>query len=343
MHLPNIFQSNSWPYAQLPTASNKSSHTQQFGYSFRIAAVCSLLAGAGIIWLGVYVVYITSPYTALDNYQHLCVQSINVNYHGPPPPDKRAVVTSLYSDAFAVAVAVLGHSVRSANVSSRLIMPYLEDRISPQALCIARAVGWDPLPLNVWKLDQVGIDAAVYLDADTLVRRNFDELFDIPFNFAAVPDVYMPGDSRGFTISFNAGVLVLRPSTSTFDHMMSHLASADFPLGEAEQSYLNLFFASKALRLPYVYNANLAIKVRSPEMWEGLKDEMRIVHYTMNKPFMDKLTSSDFLSEAEQRDVLARAAKRNHGRYAEEVGWWGEAYDKMMLDVGHSVGACYNA
>lgn len=155
------------------------------------------------------------------------------------PASRRAVVSSLYSDDFAIAVAVVGHSTRSVNVSARLLLPYLEKKVSEKALCIARATGWEPYPvpsvppphggkgihprfgdqytkLNIWKLDQMGIDSAVYLDADTLVRRNFEELFDNPFNFAAVPDVYGAGDPRGFSLTFNAGVLAYRPSSAVF-------------------------------------------------------------------------------------------------------------------------------
>ncbi|KAH8996229.1 hypothetical protein EDB92DRAFT_1842772 [Lactarius akahatsu] len=40
-------------------------------------------------------------------------------------------------------------------------------------------------------------------------------------------------------------------------------------------------------RLLYVYNANLAIREseKSPALWNALRDEMRIVHYTVPKPF----------------------------------------------------------
>ena len=53
-----------------------------------------------------------------------------------------------------------------------------------------------------------------------------------------------------------------------------------YPLGEADQAFLNLYFASAVVRLPYAYNANLAIKKRSLAPWDALKGEMRVVHYT---------------------------------------------------------------
>ncbi|KAF8881563.1 glycosyltransferase family 8 protein [Infundibulicybe gibba] len=333
---------------------------------YRIGAILCFAAGAILMLIGIRLTQDFTPYTAMDHYQHLnALPIVQPGYQNPPSHDKRAVVTTLYSDAYAIAVAVLGHSTRSAGVSSRLILPYLEEKVSPQALCIARAVGWEPMTvprispphggkniyfrfidqytkLNVWRLDKLGIESAVYLDADMLVRRNFEELFDSPFTFAAVPDVFLPGNPKGFTISFNAGMLVLRPSTEVFNLMASELETAEFPLGDAEQSFLNLFFGSKALRLPYSYNANLAIKTRSPAMWDGLKKDMRIIHYTLNKPFIEDFESPQLLSETELRTVLAKAARRDGGLFTEEVGWWREAYDRMMGEVGDRINACYD-
>jgi glycogenin glucosyltransferase len=242
-------------------------------------------------------------------------------------------------------------------------LPYLEDRISDEALCITREAGWEPIAvpfirpphngkgihyrfydqytkLNIWALDKHGIQRAVYLDADTLVRKNFDELFDIPFNFAAVPDVY--GDKRGFTIGFNAGVLAFHPSSAVLDVMKERIETADFPPEQAEQAFLNAFYATNALRLPYAYNANLAVKGRSPAMWEGLKDEMRVVHYTLVKPFIyENQGSTKILTEEGQRGAILEAAKQRNGMFAEEVRWWGEVYNEMMENMRGKINKCY--
>ncbi|KAF7966833.1 hypothetical protein HWV62_36941 [Athelia sp. TMB] len=277
---------------------------------------------------------------------------------------KRAVVSTLYSNSFAIATAVLGHSARAHNVSARLMLPYLYDRIGPLALCITRAAGWEPIPvphispphngkdihdrfkdqytkLNIWALDKLGIETVVYLDSDTLVRRNFDELFDLPFNFAAVPDVY--GDSRGFSLTFNAGVLVLRTSSLVLDDMVQKIKTAAYPLQQAEQAFLNLYYGATAVRLPYAYNANLAIKVRSPEMYQELKHNMRIVHYTMMKPFLsDTMPSTTILTLEEMEVVMTNAELEHEMLYREEAGWWREAYERMMKDIGEQVSTCYS-
>ncbi|KAF8145343.1 hypothetical protein K438DRAFT_1781986 [Mycena galopus ATCC 62051] len=140
-----------------------------------------------------------------------------------------------------------GYSTKSANVCTRLLLPYLENKVSRKALCIDQYINWN--------LGQEGVDSAVSLDADTLVRRNFDS----PFNFAAVPDVYDPSDPRASSITFNAGVLAFRPSSVVFENMREKMEVAEYPLQQAEQAFLNLYFGGTPLRLPYIYNANLAI------------------------------------------------------------------------------------
>ncbi|KAJ7914288.1 glycosyltransferase family 8 protein [Mycena leptocephala] len=354
--------SDRWTYEPLPTHdrinSRKKWSQSRLWVGFAIA-----LAVFGFLWFVVGRFH-QRPFSPLDNYQNINQLPVTSS-KSSSPASRRAVVSSLYSDGFAIAVAVVGHSARSANISARLLLPYLENKVSEKALCIARAGGWEPyavpliLPphegkgihprfrdqytkLNIWKLDQMGIDSAVYVDADTLVRRNFDELFDSPFNFAAVPDVYGAGDPRGFSLTFNAGVLAYRPSSTVFEDMLEKIEIADYPLKQAEQAFLNLYFSGTCMRLPHVYNANLAIKVRSPVLWQRLADEMRVVHYTGVKPFVhDGLSTDTILTLEEMEEAMDRSARREGGLFAEEVAWWRAAYEKMMLDRGHAIKQCY--
>ncbi|KAF7360702.1 Glycosyltransferase family 8 protein [Mycena venus] len=174
----------------------------------------------------------------------------------------------------------------------------------------------------MWNLDRKGIESAVYIDADTLVRRNFDELFDSPFNFAAAPDVYGAGDPRGFNLKFNAGVLALRPSLAVLDDMRRKMDVAEYPLQQAEQAFLNLYFGGTCMRLPYIYNANLAIKARSPILWRRLADEMRVVYYIILKPFInDARPSNAILTMNEIQEAIDQSALREGGLFREEVAW----------------------
>ncbi|KAJ7200901.1 glycosyltransferase family 8 protein [Mycena rebaudengoi] len=351
----------------------------------------ALVLGAIVVWTLKKIFYPGRPYNPLDDYQNLCVsppahicsvryiqisihRSLGSNRNIAPVtvanwdgslPSRRAVVSALLSDGFALAVAVVGHSAHSVNVSARLLLPYLENQVSEKALCLTRAVGWEPYAvplirpphggrgidphfknlytkLNIWAFDTKGIDRAVFLDADTLVWRNFEELFDSPFSFAAVPDVYGAGDARGFSLTFNSGMMAFTPSSRVLVGMIRVLEDAAYPSIQADQGFLNHYFGAAAMRLPYVYNANLAIKARSPVLWERLKDEMRVVHYTGVKPFLHDTVPEDvMLSLVQVEEAMTQAEARGGGLFVEEVRWWREAYERMMQVKGREIRACY--
>ncbi|THH33042.1 hypothetical protein EUX98_g1122 [Antrodiella citrinella] len=307
---------------------------------------------------------------ALDNYQSLnhnpIVDLSLLPLSSPNEPldhahEQHAVVTSLYTDAFAGAVATLGHSLRKVNTTARLVLLYFPDRVSPSALCIATSTGFVPhavtrIPpphdgrgvyphfldqftkLNVWTLDALGIRSLVYLDADTLVRRNFDELFTLPWMFAATPDVFV--DWKGFTLAFNAGVLFLRPSTAIFNDMISKLSTAHYPLADAEQSFLNHYFAAEVVRLPYHYNANLAIKARALDLWEGTRHEHRIVHFTLVKPFIGRGPQYKEVPFDEVEKFVEEIKEVDGGAFREEMVWWGETFVEMKQVYAPQLALC---
>ena len=64
--------------------------------------------------------------------------------------------------------------------------------------------------VNAWTLTRYS--KCVYLDADTLVMHNVDELFDRE-ELSAAPDI-------GWPDCFNSGVFVFKPSDETFRSIM---------------------------------------------------------------------------------------------------------------------------
>lgn len=265
-------------------------------------------------------------------------------------------MTGLYTDAFATAVATLGHTLNVANSSASRLLFYLPEKISRRALCIATVSGWEPVPveriapphsgvhrhfldqyskLHLWTLDTRGFKSVVYVDADTVVRRSFDELFRLPYSFAAVPDVY-PG-AQGYTTAFNAGVMMLRPDSALFRDMVGKIASAHYPAEQAEQAFLNHYFGAEALRLPYAYNANLAIKRRTPALWAGLQQEMRIMHYTMAKPFLQGDYDEVPMDRLEKN---AERVMRKKSGYKEEIAEWLEQWLETRRTYGSKLAKC---
>lgn len=168
------------------------------------------------------------------------------------------------------------------------------------------------------------MDALVYLDADTLVLRNFDELFGLPYTFAAAPDVWE--DGRGMTLEFNAGVLFLRPNMQTYENMLSVLPITRFPLFFAEQAFLNQYFAGRTITLPPVYNANIVTKKKYPTLWRGMWDvkEVRMIHYTVVKPFLGSGMKGIPVDDVDGR--VKEVAESQGGRYREEVEMWGRLW-----------------
>ncbi|SPC60963.1 related to glycogenin-2 beta [Ustilago sp. UG-2017b] len=81
-----------------------------------------------------------------------------------------------------------------------------------------------------------GFDKLVFLDADTLVLRPIDHLFDFgpQVKFAAAPDT-------GWPDAFNSGVMMLTPSSDTFEAIRSFARSTGSWDG-ADQGLLNDFF-----------------------------------------------------------------------------------------------------
>ncbi|EED85352.1 predicted protein [Postia placenta Mad-698-R] len=334
----------------------------------RIVAALVVLAASAV--LNAYFIYKLSHRwftTPLDNYQHLNVHPIvNEAFYSSlakPAADETAVVTCMYTDSYATAIANLGHSLSRVNSTARRILFYLPEHISDEALCIASATGFTPHPvsriapphngegtharfmdayskLNLWTLGDEGVRAVVHLDADTLVVRNFDELFALPFNFGAVPDVYV--GSHGFALEFNTGVIFARPSTEVFRDMMVKMQTASYDGIQADQAFLNQYYAAEAVRLPYVYNANLAIKKRKPGMWEDLRNRTRIVHYTLVKPFLAEEDNSgktvlDMHSLAE--NVRHRMGEFD-GAFDEELQTWLEVWNETYRIYNDALTQC---
>jgi len=287
------------------------------------------------------------------------------SYTSPTKPSEKAIITSLYTDAYGVAVSALGYSISKTSTSARKIVIYLPEKVSNYTLCRVESAGWELLPvkyipppdggkdvfwrfldqytkLRIWTLDRAptSLKSIVYLDADTLVKRAFDELFDIPFVFSASPDVYL--DERGFSIGFNAGVLAIKPDSRVFDDMLTKIYRDDYKHNEAEQGFLNLYYGQQVVRLPHVYNGNLAIKGKSRQYWDAIQDQMRIVHFTLTKPFdmspkcggvNEICTLEEIWNTERHKNFLETAKKDRDGDYKEEIEWWGTVYDEMVESV----------
>jgi alpha-N-acetylglucosamine transferase len=143
--------------------------------------------------------------------------------------------------------------------------------------------------LRAWQLTD--FDKVVLLDADTIVMKNVDDLFERP-ELAAGPDFFMPD-------RFNSGVMVLDPSEGTFERMIQELGRAPSYDG-GDQGFLNQFFGgwyAKPVehRLPVGYNmAHFIYQFMHSHAsaWKNLQHEIKIVHYLVQKPWSARSTLS---------------------------------------------------
>jgi glycogenin glucosyltransferase len=97
--------------------------------------------------------------------------------------------------------------------------------------------------IHLW--NQTQFSKIVYLDADTVALRAPEELFDVPHDFSAAPDI-------GWPDIFNSGVLVLKPDEGVFSSLLT-LAQQSLSFDGADQGLLNQFFPHYN-RLSFTYN-----------------------------------------------------------------------------------------
>jgi alpha-N-acetylglucosamine transferase len=223
---------------------------------------------------------------------------------------KTAYITTLCNgDGYLPGVEVLGRSLEASGSAIPRVVLVTQD-ISATARERLLHLGWqlrdiEPIEnptadrllfprfgavftkLRAWEL--VEFERVVLLDADTLVLRNVDDLFERR-EFAAAPDFFLPD-------RFNSGVMVLEPSTDTFQSMMETLSVADSYDG-GDQGFLNTFFANWYTmpvehRLPVGYNmAHFCYQfLRGHATLKAtLERETKIVHYMLQKPWQTRTT-----------------------------------------------------
>jgi hypothetical protein len=223
---------------------------------------------------------------------------------------KTAYATTLCSgDAYLPGVEALGKSLDASGTRVPKVVMVTAD-VGPGSRIRLASFGWrlheiDPVEkrprgvplfpryvsaftkLRVWELE--GYDRVVLLDADTIVLRNVDDLFDRP-PLAAAPDFFLPDH-------FNSGVMVVEPSRRTFDRMMSAVAVTPSYDG-GDQGFLNGFFDDwygmpAAHRLPVGYNVpNFIYQFMQahPGPREELDRTVKIIHYLVQKPWQARST-----------------------------------------------------
>uniref|UniRef100_A0AAY4BQ00 glycogenin glucosyltransferase n=1 Tax=Denticeps clupeoides TaxID=299321 RepID=A0AAY4BQ00_9TELE len=127
--------------------------------------------------------------------------------------------------------------------------------------------------LQCWML--IKYKKCVFLDADTLVLQNVDDLFERE-ELSAAPDA-------GWPDCFNSGVFVFRPSLHTHSRLLAHAAHYGCFDG-GDQGLLNSFFKDWAVKdiskhLPFVYNLSSSAIYTYLPAFQTFGHQAKIVHF----------------------------------------------------------------
>jgi alpha-N-acetylglucosamine transferase len=129
--------------------------------------------------------------------------------------------------------------------------------------------------LRLWQLPY---ERVVFLDADTLVLRPIDRLFDYP-EFSAAPNVY---ESVADFRRLNSGVFTARPNPATFARMLARLDVAGAFWKRTDQTFLQAFFPDWQ-GLPVYDNLLQYVWFNLPDLWDW--SLIRVLHFQYEKPW----------------------------------------------------------
>jgi alpha-N-acetylglucosamine transferase len=130
--------------------------------------------------------------------------------------------------------------------------------------------------LRLWQLAEY--ERVVFVDADALVLRPCDRLFDYP-EFCAAPNVY---ESLADFGRMNSGVFTARPNPDTYAAMLVALDAPGAFWRRTDQTFLETWFPDWH-GLPVYDNLLQYVWMNLPALWDW--GQVRILHYQYEKPW----------------------------------------------------------
>ncbi|XP_017033402.1 glycogenin-1 isoform X1 [Drosophila kikkawai] len=266
---------------------------------------------------------------------------------------KFAWVTLTTNDTYSLGALVLAHSLKRANTAHQLavlvtptVSLAMRDRLKEVynvvqevnvldsqdaanlALLARPELGVTFTKLHCWRLVQ--FEKCVFLDADTLVLQNCDELFERE-ELSAAPDVSWPD-------CFNSGVFVFKPSVETFGQI-TEFAVKNGSFDGGDQGLLNQYFADWATadikkHLPFVYNVTAYASYCYLPAFKQYRDKIKILHFAGKlKPWLIQ-----FNSETKTASVSSEYA---HAQDLIQL-WWNIFCDNVIQSLSTDMWLCLN-
>ncbi|XP_077987704.1 glycogenin-1-like isoform X2 [Glandiceps talaboti] len=246
-----------------------------------------------------------------------------------------AFVTLTTNDTYAYGALVLGHSLRAAGTSRRLavmVTPGVTSRMrqllsdvfdnitqvdpldsndeANLALLTRPELGITFSKLHCWRLTQYS--KCVFMDADTVVLRNIDDLFDRD-ELSAAPDV-------GWPDLFNSGVFVFKPSEETYKGLLQcSVTQGSFDGGD--QGLLNTYFGDWSTKdiarhLPFIYNMTASRAYSYLPAFVRFGDDVKVVHFIgIVKPWQ-------YTFDTSSGHVISHEATTSQHELSFVQAWW---------------------
>ncbi|KAK2070760.1 hypothetical protein P8C59_005231 [Phyllachora maydis] len=234
----------------------------------------------------------------------------------------------LLTDTYLPGALVLAHSLRDAGTAKKLAILVTLDSVSAEVITQLKAMYDYVIPvsrvrndrsnnlslmnrpdlhsaftkISLWR--QTQFRKIVYIDADVVAYRAPDELFDLPYAFAAAPDI-------GWPDIFNTGVMVLTPNQGDY-YALTALAERGVSFDGADQGLLNMYFQNNHHRLSFNYNVTPSAHYQYTPAYMHFQSSINMVHFIGNdKPWLQ-----------------GRKSMTGNAPYDEIVGRWWAVYDR---------------
>ncbi|XP_053701587.1 glycogenin-1a [Synchiropus splendidus] len=232
----------------------------------------------------------------------------------------QAFVTLATNDCYAKGAMVLGQSLREHDTTKQLVVligPHVAEpcrdalrKVFDEVLLVDVMDSGDEAHLSLMKRPDLGVtftklhcwtltqySKCVFMDADTLVLSNIDELFERE-ELSAAPD-------PGWPDCFNSGVFVFTPSKETHEKLITFCAeNGSFDGGD--QGVLNSFFdtwatADISKHLPFIYNlSSISIYSYLPA-FKQYGHGAKVVH------FLGKVKPWNHSYDSQRREVVGHS------------------------------------
>jgi glycogenin glucosyltransferase len=210
---------------------------------------------------------------------------------------------------------------------------------------VSRRARWDATYAKIHLFDLVDFDKIVFLDADMLVTRSLDHLFDRPHMSAVNAGGLLPGHESWTQL--NSGLLVVEPSRELFAALARRLAALTDGEGGGDQELLHAQFPDwphrEELHLDHGYNMFHTHLDEYHARFGWTLDQVAVLHFIgESKPWQEaavpahrpeRTVSSRSRVAARLRRMLGAGARPCGGELRDEaVRMWQGCYRALGAD-----------